>query len=199
MDETLTQPISLEALRAGSRSEFARLVEQYYTPIYRLALKMLANEQDAEDVLQNTFLKAMQHLKDFEGRSSLSTWLYRIAANEALMLLRRKRPETSIDAEPQEEEADLPRPELFSDWCCLPEQELLSTESKTQLDFAIQKLPEKLRIVFILRDMEGLSIKETGEALNLTETAIKTRLLRARLALREILSTYYKERIQPEP
>ena len=189
---------SIEALRAGDRAEFARLVESYYTPIYRLALKMTAHEQDAEDVLQTTFLKALQHLGEFEGRSSLSTWLYRIAANEALMLLRRKRPETSIDAEPDDADDNLPKPEQFADWCCLPEQEFASAEAKKQLDRAIQKLPEKLRVVFLLRDIEGLSIKDTGEALNLTETAVKTRLLRARLALREQLSAYFTERLTPE-
>ncbi len=192
-------PLSLEALRAGDRTEFARLVDIYYTPIYRLALKMLANEQDAEDVLQTTFLKAIQNIHEFEGRSSLSTWLYRIAANEALMLLRRKRPQVSIDQEAEEPDDSLPMPEQFTDWCCLPEQEFATLEAKKQLDQAIQKLPEKLRVVFLLRDIEGLSIKETSEALNLTETAVKTRLLRARLALREQLSIYFSERILPEP
>jgi RNA polymerase sigma-70 factor (ECF subfamily) len=143
-------------------------------------------------------MKALQHIGEFEGRSSLSTWLYRIAANEALMLLRRKRPETSLDEEPGEADDNLPMPEQFTDWCCLPEKEFVTTEAKKQLDRAIQKLPEKLRVVFLLRDIEGLSIKETGEALNLTETAVKTRLLRARLALREQLSAYFTERLTPE-
>ncbi len=198
MIDEADQPISLEALRAGDRAEFARLVDTYYTPIYRLALKMLAHEQDAEDVLQTTFLKALQHIGNFEGRSSLSTWLYRIAANEALMLLRRKRPQVSIDEEPGESDDSLPMPEQFTDWCCLPEKEFATTEARRQLDRAIQQLPEKLRVVFLLRDIEGLSIKETGEALNLTETAVKTRLLRARLALREQLSAYFSERLLPE-
>lgn len=199
MIDEAEQPLSLEALRTGDRAEFSRLVETYYTPIYRLALKMLAHEQDAEDVLQTTFLKALQHIGDFEGRSSLSTWLYRIAANEALMLLRRKRPEVSIDEEPGESDDSLPMPEQFTDWCCLPEKEFATAESKRQLDQAIQKLPEKLRVVFLLRDIEGLSIKETGEALNLTETAVKTRLLRARLALREQISAYFSERLSLVP
>lgn len=196
--EEIRPSLSIEALRAGDRTEFARLVEAYYTPIYRLALKMLANEQDAEDVLQTTFLKALQNIRNFEGRSSLSTWLYRIVVNEALMLLRRKRPEVPIDENPDEAEDSLPLPEQFTDWCCLPEQEFATAEAKKQLDLAIQKLPEKLRVVFLLRDIEGLSIKETGEALNLTETAVKTRLLRARLALREYLSAYFSERLAPE-
>ena len=147
MTEDTNKEFSLEALRAGDKAEFARLVEAYSTPIYRLALRMLANPQEAEDVLQTTFLKAFQHLKDFEGRSSISTWLYRIAANEALMLLRRRRPELPLEDEP--EEGQLPRPFQFADWAQLPEGELLSGEAKKILDRAIQNLPEKLRVVFL--------------------------------------------------
>jgi RNA polymerase sigma-70 factor (ECF subfamily) len=188
---------SIDALRAGDKVEFARLMDAYSTPIYRLALKMLADPQEAEDALQTTFLKAFQHIGEFEGRSSLSTWLYRIASNEALMILRRRRPELPLDEEPEEGEA-LPRPFQFADWAHLPEGEFLSGEAKKQFEQAVQKLPEKLRIVFLLRDMEGLSIKETSEALNLTETAVKTRLLRARLNLREQLSAYFSERLSQE-
>jgi RNA polymerase sigma-70 factor, ECF subfamily len=196
MIENTGKEYSLEALRAGDKAEFARLVEAYSTPIYRLALKMLANPQEAEDVLQTTFLKAFQHLPEFEGRSSLSTWLYRIAANEALMLLRRRRPELSLDDEP--DDGAPPLPLQFADWGQLPERELLSSEARKKLDLAIQKLPEKLRVVFLLRDVEGLSIKETSEALNLSETAVKTRLLRARLHMREQLSAYFAERLSEE-
>jgi RNA polymerase sigma-70 factor (ECF subfamily) len=188
--------ISLEALRAGDREEFSRLVDAYSGPIYRLALKMLGIPTDAEDVLQNTFLKVFQHLKDFEGRSSLSTWLYRIASNEALMMLRKQRPEITLsDTMPEEDDNGDYSPAQFTDWCCLPEDEFLSAESRAALDRAVQNLPETQRIVFILRDIEGLSIQETGETLNLSEAAVKTRLLRARLHLREELSTYYGERL----
>jgi RNA polymerase sigma-70 factor (ECF subfamily) len=195
MSET-TAEISVEALRRGDRAEFARLVEAYSGPIHRLALKMLGQTQDAEDVLQNTFLKAFQHIRGFEGRSSLSTWLYRIAANEALMLIRRQRPETPLaDLRPDADDNEDFAPANLSDWCCLPEQELLTSESRSHLDAAIRRLPEKLRIVFLLRDIEGLSIAETGQALDLSETAVKTRLLRARLRLREDLSAYFGERL----
>ncbi len=194
MNETSTPPISLEALRAGDRQEFARLVDVYSPLIYRLALKMVGDEQDAEDVLQNTFLQAFRHLNEFEGRSHLSTWLYRIAANEALMLLRKRRPETSLtDSLPEEE--PLEEPAEFTDWCCLPEEELLSAEGRARLDESIRLLPETLRVVFLLRDIEGLSIQETSQALGLSETAVKTRLLRARLKLRDLLSAYYSERL----
>ena len=195
MSENKTE-ISVEALRAGDREEFSRLVDTFSGPIYRLALKMLGIPTDAEDVLQNTFLKAFQHLKDFEGRSSLSTWLYRIASNEALMLLRKQRPEITLsDVGPEDDDFSDYSPVQFTDWCCLPEDEFLSSESQAALDRAVQHLPETLRIVFVLRDIESLSIQETSQALDLTETAVKTRLLRARLRLREELSAYYSERL----
>ena len=188
--------ISIEALRLGDRREFARLVDGYSGPLYRLALKMLGNASDAEDALQNTFLKAFQHIDTFEGRSSLSTWLYRIASNEALMLLRKRRPETTFSDIPSEDENENNfDPVQFTDWCCLPEEEFLSAEARAALDQAVQRLPETLRIVFILRDIEDLSIQDTSQVLGLTETAVKTRLLRARLRLREELSSYYGGRL----
>jgi len=193
--------ISLDALIAGDRAEFARLVDTYSSSIYRLGLRMLGNPQDAEDVLQNTFISALTHLQNFEGRSSVSTWLYRIAANEALMLIRKRKPEVDLapdeDAE-SEENADGLKPRQIVDWSALPENELLAGEGKKILDGAINTLPETLRIVFLLRDVEGLSIKETADALNLTETNVKTRLLRARMFLREQLSGYYRERMIEE-
>jgi RNA polymerase sigma-70 factor (ECF subfamily) len=195
MNKNMPNEISLEALIAGDRAEFARLVDEYSSPIYRLGLRMLGNPQDAEDVLQNTFINALTHIHKFEGRSSLSTWLYRIASNEALMLIRKKKPEVNLDdVEGGDEDEDL-KPNQFVDWSGLPEDELLSGEGKTFLDEEIAALPESMRIVFLLRDVEGLSIKETAEALNLTETNIKTRLLRARVYLREKLSEYYGERL----
>jgi RNA polymerase sigma-70 factor (ECF subfamily) len=198
MNKIMPTEISLEALVAGDRAEFARLVDTYSSPIYRLGLRMLGNPQDAEDVLQNTFLNMLTHIAEFEGRSSLATWLYRIAANEALMLLRKKKPEVNIDDFETDEETQDLLPTQFVDWSALPEDQLLSGEGKGRLDQAIASLPESMRIVFLLRDVEGLSIKETAEALGLTETNVKTRLLRARLALREQLSVYYGERLTRE-
>ncbi len=188
--------ISVAALRLGDRHEFARMVDTYSGPLYRLVLKMLGNPPDAEDALQNTFLKAFQHIGEFEGRSSLSTWLYRIASNEALMLLRKKRPETTFsDVSREDEDNRSYDPVQLIDWCCLPEEELLTTEARTTLDAAVQHLPVTLRIVFVLRDLENLSIQETGQVLDLSEAAVKTRLLRARLRLREELSGYFGERL----
>ena len=195
IDTKRVEDFSLEKLRAGDRAEFARLVEAYSGVIYRLALKMLENQQDAEDVLQETFIKALRAIKNFDGRSNLSTWLYRIATNEALMLLRKhKRITVSLD-EPAETEEQEVEPLQIVDWCCMPEEELVSAEARAYLDKAVEELPHSLRVVFLLRDIEGLSTLETGEVLNLSETAVKTRLSRARLRLRELLTGYYGERM----
>ena len=189
------EDFSLEALRAGDRAEFARLVEAYYEMIYRLAIKMLNNPQDAEDILQETFIKAYRNLKNFDGRSNLSTWLYRIATNESLMFLRKRKPDSvSIDETIDTGEGEH-RPVYIVDWGNLPEEELMSEEAQAYLDQAVDNLPPSLRVVFVLRDIQGLSTRETGEVLDLSEVAVKTRLSRARLRLREELSTYYGERV----
>lgn len=187
--------LDLTALRAGDRAEFARMIDAYSPRVYRLALKMLQNPQDAEDILQETFIKAYNALPNFEGRSSLSTWLYRITTNEALMFLRKKHLAQDSMDETFESEDGQERPRQIVDWCCLPEDELMSEEARANLDASIQKLPDGLRAVFLLRDIEGLSTRETAEVLDISEAAVKTRLSRARFQLREHLSAYYAERL----
>lgn len=194
-DYVAAEGFSLEALQAGDRAEFSRLVDTYSANIYRLALKMLDQPQDAEDVLQETYLKAYKHLKSFDGRSKLSTWLFRIATNEALMLLRRRRTDVLSIEEPTEGEESEQEPLQVVDWCCLPEDELLTAEARSMLDLAVDKLPHSLRVVFLLRDIEDLSTLETADVLGLSETAVKTRLSRARMRLREELSRYYGDRV----
>ena len=191
--------ISLEALRSGDREAFARLVDQTSGHVYRVALQILGDEQDAEDVLQETYIKALRALPNFEGRSSLTTWLYRIAVNEALMLARKRKPqEVSVeDSAPFDAEAESEGMEIV-DFCCLPESELLSSESRQFLDRAVRNLPEGLRVVFVMRDLEGLSIQDTAESLVISESNVKTRLLRARLRLRQELSVYFGEKLQEE-
>lgn len=190
------EDFSLDALRSGDRAEFALLVEAYYEMIYRLAIKMVNNPQDAEDILQETFIKAYRHLKNFDGRSSLSTWLYRIATNEALMFLRRQKPDTvSVDESLDTGEGEV-EPLQIIDWSSLPEEELMSAEAQVYLDKAVDKLSPSLRVVFVLRDIQGLSTRETAEVLDISETAVKTRLSRARLQLREELTSYYGERLR---
>ena len=195
MSDNHSKPhFDIAALQAGDRIEFARLVEAYSGQIYRFALKMLQNQQDAEDILQETFIKAYRSLPKFEGRSSLSTWLYRIGTNEALMFLRRKRPD-QISVEAPSGDDDDQAPLEIVDWCCLPEGELMSSEARVNLERSAAGLPETLRVAFLLRDIEGLSTRETADVLDISETAVKTRLSRARLRLREMLSVYYSKRV----
>lgn len=191
--------LSILALKQGDRAEFAKMVDAFSTPIYRLGLKITGNEQDAEDVLQLTFEKAIKYIASFEERSSLATWIYRIASNEALMLLRRHKPSISLDEE-NDDDSDYAAsvPLELADWSKLPESEMMQGEVGEKLNAAVAKLPIRLRTVFLLRDVEGLSIRDTAEALQVSETAVKTRLLRARLNLREQLSSYFVERIRED-
>lgn len=194
MGNDTRENISVDRLRAGDRNEFAHLVESYSNPIYRLALNMLGSEEDAEDVLQETFIKVFKNVGNFEERSNLSTWIYRIAVNEALMILRKDKHKAASLDEPDDSSEDFDEPHEIVDWCCQPETTFLSDEVQGQLRQAIKLLPEKLRVVFVLRDMEDLSIRDTAATLNISEMAVKTRLLRARLKLRELLSEYFVER-----
>lgn len=189
----------LAALQNGDRQAFAKLVDETSTQIYRTARQILGDEQDAEDVLQETYMKAFKALPTFEGRSSLSTWLHRIAVNEALMLIRkRKTPMVSVDdTQPFDSDEESVGMEIV-DFCCLPEKELLTSESRKFMDQAIQRLPENLKTVFVLRDLEGMSIQETAEVMLITENNVKTRLLRARLRLRQELAGYYAEKVEKE-
>lgn len=183
----------VERLQAGDQAAYAELVEQHAGQIYRLALRMMGNEADAEDVLQETFLSAFKAIDRFEGRSSLSTWLYRIANNAALMRLRRKEPDqVSMDEPIERDDGDL-IPRQFFDFCCLPEDDLMRDEARVEMQRAIDELSPSLRSVFVLRDIEGLSTQETADALDLSVSAVKSRLMRARLSLRERLSVYFSQ------
>lgn len=198
-NDSSPRAISIEALKAGDRAEFARFVEINSPNIYRLALRMLGNEQDAEDVLQETFIKAFKHIQNFDGRAKVSTWLYRIATNEALMLLRRRKPEALSVEEPLDDsEEELQEPLQIVDWSNRPEPELLSAESIAYVNQAINGLANTLRLTFILREIEGFSTAETAQILNISEAAVKTRLSRARLQLREELSWYFADQLEGE-
>lgn len=190
-------PDFVDRLTTGDRAAFAELVEKTSPRIYGLALRMLSNEQDAEDVLQETYLKAYKAIPDFEKRSSLTTWLYRIAANEALMMIRKKKPlQQSVELDDDNDEGET-LPEIV-DWRFLPEKELASTETRRMLQEAVDRLSTALRIVFLLRDVQGLSVKETADILGVNENVVKTRLVRARLKLRDDLSGYFRERMASE-
>lgn len=183
----------VDAARAGNVSAFEQLVRRYDRNVFRIAQHITQNREDAEDVVQDAFLKAFQNLGQFQGQSKFYTWLVRIAVNEALMRLRRRRPErmVSLDEDVKTEEDSMPRE--VADWAPNPEQLYNQSELKEILTKTIQGLPPSFRTVFVLRDVEGLSTEETAAALELSVPAVKSRLLRARLQLRERLAKYFKK------
>jgi len=193
MTDTDTDQALLARLRAGDKSACAECVERHADGVYRLALRLMRDEAEAEEIVQETFLNAFKAIHSFDGRSKLSTWLYRIAYNAALMRLRRSHPPTVSVDELALSDDGFETPRQLFDWCCLPEQDFETDEARAQLEGAIQELPEKLKAVFVLRELEGLSTEETANALGLSVEAVKTRLHRARLRLRECLSAYFTE------
>src|SRR6185369_2138029 len=193
--EPLTEELQLvQAAKGGDVSAFEDLVKRYDRNVFRIAQHITQNREDAEDVVQDAFLKAYQNLGQFQGQSKFYTWLVRIAVNEALMRLRRRRPErmVSLDEDVKTEEDSMPRE--IADWSPNPEQQYTQGELKDILSRTIQGLPASFRTVFVLRDVEGLSTEETADALGLSIPAVKSRLLRARLQLRERLNKYFKKR-----
>ncbi len=188
----------LHALQKGDPAALASLFETYADRVYRLALGLLQDPLHAEDVVQDTFLAAISNLERFEGRSSLGTWLYRVAYNASMDRLRRQREDLPLDEDPDTDEGEIPLPEVLIDWEMTPEELLADDETRAYLDQAISELPESLRAVFILRDIEELSTAETAEALGISVGAAKVRLHRARLTLRELLSEYFRERFSTE-
>src|ERR1700682_6408146 len=171
------------AAKAGDAAAFEELVNRYERKIFRLTMNITRNNEDAEDSMQDAFMKAYSHLGGFQEDSRFYTWLVRIAANEALMRLRKRRPnQVSLD-EPIEGEDDF-IPQQIEDWGPSPEQRYAQTEMREILNHVIDTLEPNLRVVFVLRDLEGLSTEETAEALGISEAAVKSRLLRARLKLR---------------
>ena len=188
----------LVGLQAGDSAAYRKLVELNSANVYNVALKLLGDEQEAEDVLQETFLSAFQAIDRFEGRSKLSTWLFRIAYNAALMRLRKRKQMTtfSLDlaADPENGEGGRISRHLV-DWSSMPDDQLLTTEARQEMEQAVANLPETLRSAFVLRDIQGLSGAETAEILGISVQAVKNRLHRARLQLRDRLSDYFVERV----
>jgi len=180
------------AARAGDATAFEELVNRYESKIFRLTRNITGNHEDAEDAMQDAFLKAYAHLQDFHGDSRFYTWLVRIAANEALMRLRKRRPDQFSLDEPIEGEADL-FPRELEDWGQTPEQKYAQTEMQNIVGEVIDRLEPEYRIVFLLRDYEELSTQETADALGISVPAVKSRLLRGRLKLREKLNRHFRE------
>lgn len=178
--------------RSGNLEAFEELVARHERRVYALSFRMLSNEEDARDVTQQTLVSALEGLEDFRGQASFGNWVLRIATHAALKVIRKRKglDTVSLDAATEENPAteSIPHPEYMADWRASPEELVHRNEVRELLQQAIQQVSEKSRMVFLLRDVQGLSIKETADALGLTEANTKVRLLRARLQLREILT-----------
>jgi RNA polymerase sigma-70 factor, ECF subfamily len=188
----------LELVRRAQAGEFAafeELVGRFQNRVYALALRIVGEAHDAEDVTQQTFLSLIEHIRDFRGESAVAGWVLRIAANHALKLLRKRRGLPTVPlaggGKADEGYADVPHPEFIAPWRDDPADLAARKDVREFIDRALAELDEKYRVVFVLRDVEGFSIKETAEALGLSEAAVKVRLLRARLALRERLTPVF--------
>ncbi|MHB8755255.1 MAG: RNA polymerase sigma factor [Candidatus Acidiferrales bacterium] len=185
------EAIYVAAAKAGDVAAFEELVNRYERKIFRLAQHITQNTEDAQDVSQEAFLKAFEHLPDFQGNSRFYTWLVRIAVNQALMKLRKRRTkDVSLDEDIETEDNFMPRE--IEDWGPSPEQHFAQDELAGILSRVIGELDPAFRVVFQLRDIDELSTEETAEALGLSVPAVKSRLLRARLKLREKLNRYFQ-------
>jgi RNA polymerase sigma-70 factor (ECF subfamily) len=184
----------VELARQGDDAAFSTLVNRYNRKIFRLAKNITQNDEDAEDVLQDAFLKAYTHLDSFHGDSKFYTWVVRIAVNEALMKLRKRRSDKTVSLDEEIDTGEEQVTREIAVWDGDPEQKYGQTELRQILDEAIQNLKPAFRVVFQLRDVEELSTEETAEALDLSIPAVKSRLLRARLQLRERLTRVFKRK-----
>ncbi len=192
--QLIDEPTEIELLhraKAGDFAAFQRLIVNLQPRVYGLAMRILQQPQDAEDATQQTFLALIEHIQDFREESSLTTWALKIASNNALKTLRKKRGLTVVSISQMSAEdsyGDVPHPEFIAPWSKTAEELAQAAEVQAELEKSLAELDDKYRLVFLLRDVEGLSVKETAEALELTESTVKVRLLRARLALRERLT-----------
>jgi len=184
----------VERAKAGDMEAFAELVRRYERRIYRMARQITQNDEDAEDVLQESFLKAFEHLDSFQGQSKFYTWVTRIAVNESLMKLRKRKSDRTVSLDENIETDEEPIVREIAVWDDTPESKYSQEELRQILDRAIDSLKPIFRTVFILRDVEELSTEETAEVLGLSVAAVKSRLLRARLQLREKLTRVFKRK-----
>ena len=180
--------------QAGDTRAFDELVVRYQDRVYRLSFKILRNEDDAAEALQDAFLSAYRGLKNFKAESTFSTWLYRIATNASLMKYRKRRDNHFSLDQSQSKDSDGEALQI-PDWSTQPVQDLLDAETREIMDEGIERLSEELRAVFVLRDIEGLSNLEVAEVLGLSVAAVKSRLHRARIELRERLSRHFGDKL----
>jgi RNA polymerase sigma-70 factor (ECF subfamily) len=185
--ETREQEL-LRRVQAGEKQLFYEVVKPYERRVYSAALAVLRNEADAEDAAQEAILKAFTHIRQFRAEARFSTWLIQIAVNEALMRRRRAHPEIIEPIGERQEEDGQYTPRDFADWREIPSEVLEHKEIRQKLADAVAALAQKYRDVFVLRDVQHLSIEETAEALGISRASVKTRLLRARLMLRDLLA-----------
>jgi len=188
------ESVLLAQSREGDTRAFAELVRRYEGRIFRLAQHITQNREDAEDVLQETFMKSYEHLDQFKGDAKFYTWIVRIAVNQALMKLRRRKTDKSVSLDEQIDTGEDTIVREIAAWDEDPEQRYTREELHSILDRAIQSLDPPYRSVFVLRDIDELSTEETAEALGLSVPAVKSRLLRARLQLREKLTRFFKRK-----
>ena len=190
----IDESVLVSQAREGDTRAFGELVRRYEGKIFRLAQHITQNREDAEDVLQETFLKAYEHLDQFQGNSKFYTWIVRIAVNQALMKLRRRKTDKSVSLDETIDTGEDTIVREIAAWDENPEQRFSREELGELLDTAVESLEPPYRSVFVLRDIEDLSTEETAEALGLSIPAVKSRLLRARLQLREKLTRYFKRK-----
>jgi RNA polymerase sigma-70 factor, ECF subfamily len=190
----IDESVLVSQAREGDTRAFGELVRRYEGKIFRLAQHVTNNREDAEDVLQETFMKAYEHLDQFKGDSKFYTWIVRIAVNQSLMKLRRRKTDKSVSLDEQIDTGEDTIVREIAAWDEDPEQRFSREELGEILDHAVDSLEPPYRSVFVLRDVEELSTEETAEALGLSIPAVKSRLLRARLQLREKLTRYFKRK-----
>lgn len=192
--EQVAETVLVDQARAGDTAAFGTLITRYERRVYRMARQITQNDEDAEDVLQETFLKAFEHLGSFEGQSKFYTWLTRIAVNESLMKLRKRKSDRTVSLDENIETDEEPIVREIAVWDDTPELRYSQEEIREILDRAIESLKPIFRTVFVLRDVEELSTEETAEVLGLSIAAVKSRLLRARLQLREKLTRVFRRK-----
>jgi RNA polymerase sigma-70 factor (ECF subfamily) len=184
----------VERAKSGDAAAFTELVNRYERKIFRLAKHITQNDEDAEDVLQETFLKAYSHLDTFQGQSKFYTWIVRIAVNEALMKLRKRKSSKTVSLDEPTDTGEETMVREIAVWEESPEQKYSRDELREILDKAVDSLKPAFRTVFVLRDIEELSTEETASALDISIPAVKSRLLRARLQLREKLTKFFRRK-----
>jgi len=180
--------------KAGDDTAFTELLIRYERKIYRLAKNITQNDEDAEDVMQEAFLKAYSHLDNFQGNSKFYTWIVRIAVNESLMKLRKRKSDKLVSLDEQVDTGEDMVPREIAVWEDNPEAQYSQEELRGILDKSVESLAPIFRSVFVLRDIEDLSTEETAEALGISIPAVKSRLLRARLQLREKLTRFFRRK-----